>query len=273
MNSARYAVGLQGIAVGERAYQQALAFAKERVQSAPVDGSTREAVTIIHHPDVRRMLMRMRGLTEGARAMATYAAGCQDMARHAPSESERRDAKAMSEFLTPLVKGFSTENGVEVASLGVQVHGGMGFIEETGAAQHYRDARILPIYEGTTAIQANDLVGRKTLRDGGATARRLSGLIAQTEQQLLQGSDQAKAVATRLRAAREAFDDVVSHLLSLDKSEMPEAFGTGVPYLMLAGNLVSGWQLARSLLVADAALARGEDPEFMAAKIATAPVL
>ncbi len=270
MNSARYAVGLQGIAVGERAYQQALAFAKERVQSAPVDGSTREAVTIIHHPDVRRMLMRMRGLTEGARAMVTYAAGCQDMARYAPSESERRDAKAMSEFLTPLVKGFSTENGVEVASLGVQVHGGMGFIEETGAAQHYRDARILPIYEGTTAIQANDLVGRKTLRDGGATARRLSGLIAQTEQQLLQESDQAKAVAARLRAAREAFDDVVSHLLSLDKSEMPAAFGAGVPYLMLAGNLVSGWQLARSLLAADAALARGEDPEFMAAKIATA---
>ncbi|CUH87669.1 Putative acyl-CoA dehydrogenase AidB [Phaeobacter sp. CECT 5382] len=270
MNSARYAVGLQGIAVGERAYQQALAFARERVQSAPVDGSTREAVTIIHHPDVRRMLMRMRGLTEGARAMATYAAGCQDLARHAPSAEERAEAKAISEFLTPLVKGFSTENGVEVASLGVQVHGGMGFIEETGAAQHYRDARILPIYEGTTAIQANDLVGRKTLRDGGKTALRLAALIAETEQELQQGSAAAQAVAARLGTARSAYEEVVTHLLGLGKSKMPAAFGAGVPYLMLAGNLVSGWQMARSLLAAEAALARGEDPDFMAAKIATA---
>ncbi|OIQ44511.1 MAG: acyl-CoA dehydrogenase, partial [Roseobacter sp. MedPE-SW] len=238
MNSARYAVGLQGIAVGERAYQQALAFAKERVQSAPVDGSTREAVTIVHHPDVRRMLMRMRVLTEGARGMAMFAAGCQDMARNAPSAEAQIEAKAMSEFLTPLVKGFSTENGVEVASLGVQVHGGMGFIEETGAAQHYRDARILPIYEGTTAIQANDLVGRKTLRDGGATARALAALISETETELAAGSAAAQAVAPGLTAARQAFEEVVSHLLSLNKSDMPAAFGAGVPYLMLAGNLV-----------------------------------
>lgn len=270
MNSARYAVGLQGIAVGERAYQQALAFAKERVQSAPVDGTTREAVTIIHHPDVRRMLMRMRSLTEGGRAMATYAAGCQDMARHAGSGPERAEAKAISEFLTPLVKGYCTENGVEVASLGVQVHGGMGFIEETGAAQHYRDARILPIYEGTTAIQANDLVGRKTLRDGGVTARRLAGLIAETEQLLAQGSPQAQSVAARLGQARGAFESVVDHLLSLGKGDMNAAFGAGVPYLMLAGNLVSGWQMARSLLAAEAALGRGDDPEFMTAKIASA---
>lgn len=270
MNSARYAVGLQGIAVGERAYQQALAYARERVQSAPVDGSTREAVTIIHHPDVRRLLMRMRALTEGARAMATYAAGCQDLARHATTPEARAEAKALSEFLTPLVKGFSTENGVEVASLGVQVHGGMGFIEETGAAQHYRDARILPIYEGTTAIQANDLVGRKTLRDGGATARHISALIGETEAALQQGSPQAQAMGSRLSAARSAFDAVVTHLTGLGKDQMPAAFGAGVPYLMLAGNLVSGWQMARALLAAEAALSRGEDPAFMEAKIATA---
>lgn len=270
MNSARYAVGLQGIAVGERAYQQALDFAKERVQSAPVDGSSREAVTIIHHPDVRRMLMRMRALTEGARAMAIFAAGCQDLARHATTPEARAEAKAISEFLTPLVKGFSTENGVEVASLGVQVHGGMGFIEETGAAQHYRDARILPIYEGTTAIQANDLVGRKTLRDGGETAQHLAVMIEATEQQLLQGSPQAQALATRLTKARHAFEEVVSHLLDLGRDGVNAAFGAGVPYLMLAGNLVSGWQMARSLLAAEAALARGEDPAFMQAKIATA---
>lgn len=270
MNSARYAVGLQGIAVGERAYQQALAFAKERVQSAPVDGSTRDAVTIVHHPDVRRMLMRMRVLTEGARGMAAFAAGCQDLARNAGSPEAQAEAKALSEFLTPLVKGFSTENGVEVASLGVQVHGGMGFIEETGAAQHYRDARILPIYEGTTAIQANDLVGRKTLRDGGKTARALAARIAETEAELAAGSAAAQAVAPRLAVARQAFEEVVAHLLSLDKAEMPAAFGAGVPYLMLAGNLVSGWQMARGLLAAEAALTRGEDPEFMTAKVASA---
>jgi alkylation response protein AidB-like acyl-CoA dehydrogenase len=270
MNSARYAVGLQGIAVGERAYQQALAFARERVQSAPVDGSTREAVTIIHHPDVRRMLMRMRVLTEGARGMAAFAAGCQDLARNAGSPEAQAEAKALSEFLTPLVKGFSTENGVEVASLGVQVHGGMGFIEETGAAQHYRDARILPIYEGTTAIQANDLVGRKTLRDGGKTARALAARIAETEAELAAGSAAAQAVAPRLAGARQDFEEVVAHLLSLEKAEMPTAFGAGVPYLMLAGNLVSGWQMARGLLAAEAALARGEDPDFMAAKVASA---
>ncbi len=270
MNSARYAVGLQGIAVGERAYQQALSMAKERVQSAPVDGSSREAVAIIHHPDVRRMLMRMRALTEGARAMAAYTAGWQDIARHAPTSQERAEAAKLSEFLTPLVKGFSTENGVEVASLGVQVHGGMGFIEETGAAQHYRDARILPIYEGTTAIQANDLVGRKTLRDGGAAARRFAELIEQTETALAEGSDAAKAVGKRLGDARAAFLAVVEHLLSIGKSEPNAAFGAGVPYLMLAGNLVSGWQLARALLAAEAAMERGNDAEFMTAKIATA---
>ena len=170
MNAARYAVGLQGVAVAERAYQQALLFAKERVQSAPVDGTTRDAVTIVHHPDVRRLLARMQALTQGGRALAAYAAGLQDLARHATTPEMRAEATAASEFLTPLVKGYCTENSVEVASIGVQVHGGMGFIEETGAAQHYRDARILPIYEGTTAIQANDLLGRKTLRDGGTTA-------------------------------------------------------------------------------------------------------
>ncbi len=270
MNAARYAVGLQGIAIGERAYQQALAYARERVQSAPVDGSTRSAVTIIHHADVRRMLMRMRALTEGGRAMAAYAAGWQDIARHAPPPEARTEAAKLSEFLTPLVKGFSTENGVEVASLGVQVHGGMGFIEETGAAQHYRDARILTIYEGTTAIQANDLVGRKTLRDGGETAQRIAGLIAETEVALSQGSPAAKAVGKRLYSARMAFQSAVEHLLSIGKSEPDAAFGAGVPYLLLAGNLVAGWQLARSLLAAETALARGEDPEFMTAKIATA---
>ena len=270
MNSARYAVGLQGVAVSERAYQQALSYARDRVQSAPVDGSTREAVTIVNHPDVRRMLMRMRSITEGGRAMAAFAAGWQDLAKHAATPEERANAAAISEFLTPLVKGYCTEMSVDVTSLGVQVHGGMGFIEETGAAQHYRDARILPIYEGTTAIQANDLVGRKTLRDGGETALRLAEMITQTEAELASGSSAAQTVGARLARAREAFAAVVQHLVSSGKDDPNAAFGAGVPYLMLAGNLVAGWQLARALLAAEAALEKGEDPDFMTAKISTA---
>ncbi|MEL0436402.1 acyl-CoA dehydrogenase [Phycobacter sp. K97] len=270
MNSARYAVGLQGIAISERAYQQALSYARERVQSAPVDGSSREAVAIVNHPDVRRMLMRMRSITEGGRAMAAFAAGWQDLAKHAATAEERASAAAISEFLTPLVKGYCTEMSVDVTSLGVQVHGGMGFIEETGAAQHYRDARILPIYEGTTAIQANDLVGRKTLRDGGEAALRLVDMIAQTEADLAGGSTAAQTVGARLKRAREAFTSVVQHLVATGKDDPQAAFGAGVPYLMLAGNLMAGWQLARALLVAETALTNGEDPEFMAAKISTA---
>ena len=168
MNAARYAVGVQGIAIAERAYQQAAAYAKERVQGRPVDGSLPGRGAIIHHPDVKRMLMTMRALTEGCRAMALIAAAAYDAAHAHPDAEVRKQNQAFYEFMVPLVKGFSTEMSIEVASLGVQVHGGMGFIEETGAAQHYRDARILTIYEGTTAIQANDLVGRKTARDGGA---------------------------------------------------------------------------------------------------------
>ncbi|MBE1295887.1 MAG: acyl-CoA dehydrogenase [Rhodobacteraceae bacterium] len=270
MNSARYAVGLQGVAVSERAYQQALSYARDRVQSAPVDGSTCEAVTIVNHPDVRRMLMRMRSITEGGRAMAAFAAGWQDLAKHAATPEERANAAAISEFLTPLVKGYCTEMSVDVTSLGVQVHGGMGFIEETGAAQHYRDSRILPIYEGTTAIQANDLVGRRTLRDGGETALRLAEMITQTEAELASGSSAAQTVGARLARAREAFAAVVQHLVSSGKDDPNAAFGAGVPYLMLAGNLVAGWQLARALLVAEAALEKGEDPDFMTAKISTA---
>ena len=202
--------------------------------------------------------------------MAAFAAGWQDLAKHAAAPEERTSAAAISEFLTPLVKGYCTEMSVDVTSLGVQVHGGMGFIEETGAAQHYRDARILPIYEGTTAIQANDLVGRKTLRDGGETALRLAEMIAQTEAELAGGSSAAQTVGARLSRAREAFTSVVQHLVATGKDAPTAAYGAGVPYLMLAGNLVAGWQLARALLAAEAALENGEDPDFMNAKISTA---
>src|SRR3990167_145366 len=162
MNAARYGVGLQGVAIAERAYQKAVQYAKDRVQSRPVDGSINASAAIIHHPDVKRMLMTMRATTEGCRAMAAVAAAAYDAAHHHPDAQVRKDNATFYEFMVPLVKGYSTEMSIEVASMGVQVHGGMGFIEETGAAQYYRDAKILTIYEGTTAIQANDLVGRKT---------------------------------------------------------------------------------------------------------------
>jgi len=271
MNAARYAVGVQGIAVAERAYQHAAAYAKERVQSRPVDGSVAGSAAIVHHPDVRRMLMTMRALTEGCRAMATVAAAAYDAAHHHPDADARRQNQAFYEFLVPLVKGYSTEMSIEATSLGVQVHGGMGFIEETGAAQYYRDARILPIYEGTTAIQANDLVGRKTARDGGQTALAIAAQIAQTEAELAaSGSADAKAVAQRLAAAREAFAEVVKFVAGGAKGSPNDVFAGSVPYLLLAGNLVAGWQLARSLLAAEKLAAQGEDAPFMQAKIATA---
>ncbi|WP_096664972.1 acyl-CoA dehydrogenase [Polaromonas sp. AET17H-212] len=271
MNSARYAVGMQGIAIAERAYQKAVSFAKDRVQSRPVDGSINASAPIIHHPDVKRMLMTMRAYIEGCRAMASVAAAAYDASHHHPDADVRKQNQAFYEYMVPLVKGYSTEMSLEVTSLGVQVHGGMGFIEETGAAQYYRDARILTIYEGTTAIQANDLVGRKTARDGGQTAKGIAAQIETTEAQLLkQGGAAAKTVARRLKAAREAFVDVVNFVAGNTKTSPNAVFAGSVPYLMLAGNVVAGWQMARSLLVAEEHLARGEDAAFMQAKITTA---
>ncbi|SOY55477.1 Acyl-CoA dehydrogenase [Cupriavidus taiwanensis] len=269
MNSARFSVGMQGIAVSERAYQQAVAYARERVQSRPVDGSAREAVTIIHHPDVKRMLMTMRALTEGARAVAYVAAAASDAAHQHPDEAVRRQSQAFYEFMVPVVKGWSTELSIDVTSLGVQVHGGMGFIEETGAAQHYRDARILPIYEGTTAIQANDLVGRKTVRDGGAVAREICAQIAETEAALdRHGGATFTAVQAQLARGRAALEAVVKFVVANAKSDPNAVFAGSVPYLKLCGIVFSGWQLARAMLAADAKSA--EDPSFYAAKIATA---
>jgi 3-(methylthio)propanoyl-CoA dehydrogenase len=271
MNAARYDVGMQGIGLSERAYQHAVGYARDRVQSRPVDGSASTAVPIIQHPDVRRMLMTMRALTEGGRAMALVGAAAYDHAHANPDADVAKQNKAMYEFLVPLIKGFGTENSVEVASLGVQVHGGMGFIEETGAAQYYRDARILPIYEGTTAIQANDLVGRKTARDGGATAKAIAGAVADLEGQLAaRASAESQAMAKRLKAAREAFLEVVDFVVANFKSNPNAVFAGSVPYLHLAATFVAGWQMARALVVAEDKLAKGEDTDFMVAKIATA---
>jgi hypothetical protein len=271
MNAARYAVGVQGIAIAQRSYQRAVQYARDRVQSRPVDGSLPAAGPIIHHPDVRRMLMTMRAYTEGCRAMASTAAAAYDASHHHPDAEVRKQNAAFYEFMVPLVKGYSTEMSLEVTSLGVQVHGGMGFIEETGAAQYYRDAKILTIYEGTTAIQANDLVGRKTARDGGQTAKALAGQVAHTEAELIaSGHADARVVAKRLKAAREAFIDVVDFVAGNTKAHPNDVFAGSVPYLMLAGNLMAGWQLGRSLLVALTPQAQAQDADFMASKITTA---
>jgi len=271
MNAARYGVGVQGIAIAQMAYQKAVEFAKERIQSRPVDGSLPAAGPIIHHPDVKRILMTMRAYTEGCRALSSVAAAAYDVAHHHPDAQTREQNETFYEFMVPLVKGFSTEMSQQVTSLGVQVHGGMGFIEETGCAQYYRDSKILTIYEGTTAIQANDLVGRKTARDGGQTAKALAVQIAVTEAALTaSATPDALAMAKRLAAARLAFLEVVDFVAGNTKAQPNAVFAGSVPYLMLAGNLMAGWQMGRALLVAEAALVRGEDVAFMQAKVTTA---
>ena len=274
MNAARYGVGVQGVALAERAYQKAVGYARDRVQSRPVDGSLPRAGAIIHHPDVRRMLMTMRAHTEGCRAMALVGAAAFDAAHAHPDAETRQQNQAFYEFLVPLIKGLSTEMSLEVASLGVQVHGGMGFIEETGAAQYLRDAKILSIYEGTTAIQANDLVGRKTARDGGTVARAIAGQIEATEGALKARTGAAcRTMAQRLGAARRAFEDVVAFVAGQTKASPNAVFAGSVPYLMMAGTTIAGWQMARALMVAEDALAApGADTDlaFMQAKVATA---
>jgi hypothetical protein len=218
------------------------------------------------------MLMTMRAYTEGCRAMAITAAAAFDAAHRHPDAEVRQQNQAYYEFMVPLVKGYSTEMSLDVASLGVQVHGGMGYIEETGAAQYLRDAKILTIYEGTTAIQANDLVGRKTARDGGTTAKAIAAQIEATEAALAgRDSVAARAVLKRLTAARLAFVEVVDFIAANTRSNPNAAFAGSVPYLMLAGNLMAGWQLARALLVAEEQLTDGQgDTAFLRAKCVTA---
>ena len=271
MNAARFGVGMQGVAIADRAYQKAVAYARERVQSRAVEGSA-GPVPIVEHPDVRRMLMFMRSHTEAARAVAYVAAGWADIAHHHPDAERRRQARAAYEYMVPIVKGWSTEMSIDVASHGVQVHGGMGFIEETGAAQFYRDARILTIYEGTTAIQANDLVGRKTVRDGGVVARAFVAQMKETAAGLSgSGNGDLAAIGRRLAVAADAYAQVVDYVVTHMKGEIRSVFAGSVPYLKLAGIVHGGWQLARSAAAAARLLAQGgADRAFHMAKIATA---
>ena len=268
MNAARFGVGMQGIAVADRAYQQAVQYAHDRVQSRDLAGSD-GPVSIIHHPDVKRMLLTMRAHVEGARALAYVAAATSDAAHHAADAALKAQNQALYEFLVPVVKGFSTEMSVEMTSLGVQIHGGMGFIEETGAAQHYRDARILTIYEGTTAIQANDIVGRKTLRDRGAVAKALCAQIASTEQDLaVHANEDCLAMHDALRQGRLALEETVDFIVAHGKSDPKVVYAGAVNYLKLTGIVLCGWQMARAMMLAQDQIER--DPAFFTAKLITA---
>ncbi|MBY0432407.1 MAG: acyl-CoA dehydrogenase, partial [Rhodospirillales bacterium] len=264
MNHARLSVGVQGLAIAERAYQQARAYAAERVQGKTL-GSADARAAILYHPDVRRMLMTMKSQVEAMRAVAYAGAAAIDRAHRDPEPERRAAFLQRFELLTPIIKGWCTETGVEIASLGVQVHGGMGYVEETGAAQHLRDARITTIYEGTTGIQANDLVFRKVLRDRGAGI----GTLIQDMRDL--DADLAPFPELRggLAQGVAALSDAVNWLLATNDPVLPAA--GAVPFLRLAGTVVGGWQMARAALIAQAGLATGEgDRAFYQAKLATA---
>jgi len=266
MNVARLHVGLQGVAIGERAYQQARTYARERIQGKPVGAQDGIGLPIVHHPDVRRMLLSMRATSEASRALAYYAAGATDRARRLPDAAQRARAQARLDLLTPVVKAWCTDQGVETASTGIQVHGGMGFIEETGAAQHWRDARIAPIYEGTNGIQANDLVGRKLLRDGGAAA---ADLIAEMRRTLTQldGHDADGHLARGI----DALERATNGLIATANDDLGAALAGAEPYLRLLGTVAAGWLLARGSAAATRRLKAGAgDRPFLEAKIATA---
>ena len=271
MNAARFAVGLEGVAIAERAFQRALAYAKDRVQGRDlVEGA--KAVPIIRHPDVRRMLMLMKSQTEAMRALAYVVAASTDFSHKIQDKEERKRHQAFVDLMIPVVKGWSTETGIEVASLGVQVHGGMGFIEETGAAQHLRDARITTIYEGTTGIQANDLVGRKIAREGGATVKEWVAVLRKFDADLSSsGNSDIQAMRSRLSAAVQAVSDSVEFILATAGGDPNAAFAGAVPFLKLMGITAGGWQMARAALIAEKKLSKKEgDQSFYAAKVSTA---
>ncbi|MHA1113072.1 MAG: acyl-CoA dehydrogenase [Alphaproteobacteria bacterium] len=270
MNNARLAVGLHGPAIAERAYQQAVAYARERVQGVPVTGGA-ESVPIIRHPDVRRMLMQMKARTEAMRALAYFVAAEIDRARHHPDAERRRAHQATVDLLIPVVKGWCTDTGFAVASTGVQVHGGMGYIEETGAAQHLRDARIAMIYEGTNGIQAGDLIGRKVGRDGGDAARAFLGRMNSALDELAEAGEDLADIRAALADGLVALDAATAHIVdSLARGPL-DAAAAAAPYLETFGRVAGGWLMARGAARAHAALAAGTgDTAFHETKIATA---
>jgi 3-(methylthio)propanoyl-CoA dehydrogenase len=271
MNLARFGVGLQGIGIAERAYQRAVAFARERVQSRDVGAPKNPSVPIIRHPDVRRMLLRMRSQTEAARALAMATAFAMDLVDSTDDVETKKANQAFVDLMIPIVKGWSTEMSLEVTSLGVQVHGGMGFVEETGAAQHMRDARITTIYEGTTAIQANDLIGRKMAREGGTTAKNLINAMRMFADSLDGESHvHLKAAQKRLREGIDAMARAIEFNLTNFNSNVRACFAGSVPMVKLFGIVCGAWALARvSVEAAHRSAANHADKAFYEAKLAT----
>jgi 3-(methylsulfanyl)propanoyl-CoA dehydrogenase len=273
MNAARLSVGLEGVAISERAYQRALTWSRERLQGKPVGVQGAKTAPIVQHPDVKRMLLTMKSLTEAMRALAYWTSALLDRARVHPDEKERQRCQALVDLLIPVVKGWSTENGIEIASLGIQVHGGMGFIEETGAAQHLRDARITTIYEGTTGIQANDLVGRKVGREQGRTA---FGLIREMEALVAHARDgdrnmHVKSLADRFGSAVNCMDEATQWIVETYPTNPAAVAAGSVYYLKLAGITLGGWMMLRSAHIAAQQLAAGEgDPAYLRGKLLTA---
>jgi 3-(methylthio)propanoyl-CoA dehydrogenase len=269
MNSARLSVGLEGYAVGERAFQQAAEWARTRVQGKPPVAQAEGPAAIIHHPDIKRMLLVMKSTTEACRAVALYAAYQLDIANHHPDLQQRSAAQARADMLIPIVKGWCTETGNQITGTGVQVHGGMGFIEETGAAQYIRDVRITTIYEGTTGIQSNDLIGRKIGRDGGAAMKQLLAEMSR-ELQALPATDTAAGL-TRTAALEGVglLKDSTDALLKAQSSRPDTAMAVSVPYLMLCGYVIGGWLMARAAAIASGRLG-DPDKSFYEAKLHTA---
>jgi len=264
MNAARFGVGLEGVAIAERAFQRALAFSKERLQGRDLAGGAK-TVPIIRHPDVRRMLMLMKSQTEAMRALAYVVAAALDFSQRDENKERQKQHQAFVDLMIPVVKGWSTETGIEVASLGVQVHGGMGFVEETGAAQYLRDARITTIYEGTTGIQAMDLVGRKVARDGGTTARAWLAAVQRLDGELT--SPALQGLRRQLANGVHAVGDCVDFIVA--QADPHVTLAGAVPFLRLVGIVAGGWQMARAALAAENNLNSG-DGKFLEAKLATA---
>ena len=271
MNHARLGVGVEGVGIAERAYQHALDYARTRVQGRAPGQKSGDRVTIIHHPDVRRMLLTMKAQTEAMRALAYVACAALDKARRHPDASERRAGQALGDLLTPVVKGWSTEQCVKVASIGVQVHGGMGFVEETGAAQYLRDARITTIYEGTTGIQANDLIGRKVAFEKGATAFALISEMRKLSEPLKRLGSAWEAGRKNLDVAIDGLEAATHWLVDTYAQDPARAAAVAVPYLELLGNVGGGWLMARAAVIAHERLQDpAADRDFLFAKMATA---
>ena len=272
MNLARLGVGVQGLAIAERAYQGARAYARERIQGTALSDPRGERKPIIEHPDVRRMLLSMKARIEAARGLIYYTAAAMDRAGHHPDEAIRARAARVADLLVPVAKAWSTDIGVEVASTAVQVHGGMGFIEETGAAQHYRDARIAPIYEGANGIQANDLLRRKLMRDHGAAARDFIAEMVGLDEPLSQTNDaDLAAICARLKDGIEALSSATDWLVATFPDQPDLAAAGAVPYLRLFGTVTGGWQMARAGLAArDKLDTNGSDGAGSRAKLTTA---